>query len=235
MGNGINLTDPARAAPSLTYRQVQALSPCEEDFARVAALMGGEDKWGDTPITASQARELGVTFDDILWVATNRSLTDTDVDRRLLFWKADCAARVLHLFERECPADARPRTAIVANRAYARGEISAAAYAAARHEAWEAAAGDAAVRAAAVRAAAVSAASVRAAAVSAAARGAARAAAWATADATADAAADAAAAAGADDAAWDAEEAWQFDRLIARLSDPEPEDIALPELAQAGG
>lgn len=35
------------------------------------------------------------------------------------------------------------------------------------------------------------------------------------------------------DAAWDAEEQWQFDRLIAWLSDDEPADWQLPERASA--
>lgn len=36
---------------------------------------------------------------------------------------ADCAEAVLPLFERECPGDDRPRRAIEAARAWARGEI----------------------------------------------------------------------------------------------------------------
>ena len=51
---------------------------------------------------------------------------------------ADCAERVLPLFERERPHDDRPRKAIEAARAFARGEITAAAWAAARDAAWDA-------------------------------------------------------------------------------------------------
>src|SRR6478735_7455883 len=48
-------------------------------------------------------------------------------DRRLLAaWAADCAERVLPLFERHAPDDARPRDGIVRTRAFARGEIDAA-------------------------------------------------------------------------------------------------------------
>ena len=39
------------------------------------------------------------------------------------FWAADCAEHVLSLFERERPSDTRPREAIEAARAWARGEI----------------------------------------------------------------------------------------------------------------
>ncbi|TBT95222.1 putative immunity protein [Propioniciclava tarda] len=48
-------------------------------------------------------------------------------DRRVLSaWAADCAEHVLPLFEAEAPVDARPRTAIAAARAFARGTIGAA-------------------------------------------------------------------------------------------------------------
>ncbi|WP_370296654.1 putative immunity protein [Agromyces sp. LHK192] len=48
-------------------------------------------------------------------------------DRRLVAaWAADCAERVLHLFEAEAPADGRPRDAIARARAFARGELGAA-------------------------------------------------------------------------------------------------------------
>lgn len=45
-----------------------------------------------------------------------------DQDRRLLArWAAACAARTLRLFEAAAPADSRPRDALAALRAYARG------------------------------------------------------------------------------------------------------------------
>ncbi len=56
---------------------------------------------------------------------------------------ADCAGRVLPIFERERPGDDRPRKAIEAARAHARGDITldelAAAWDAARAAAWDAA------------------------------------------------------------------------------------------------
>ena len=51
------------------------------------------------------------------------SLTDDD-HHRLALWAADCAEHVLPLFERERPDDDRPRRAIEAGRAWARGERS---------------------------------------------------------------------------------------------------------------
>jgi Imm-5 like putative immunity protein len=51
------------------------------------------------------------------------SLTDSD-HRALALWAADCAAHVLHHFERACPGDDRPRRAIELGQAWARGEIT---------------------------------------------------------------------------------------------------------------
>ena len=51
--------------------------------------------------------------------------TLSEADRRLVAaWAADCAERVLGLFEAEAPADHRPRTAIARTRAFARGELN---------------------------------------------------------------------------------------------------------------
>ncbi|GAA4073332.1 hypothetical protein GCM10023065_29950 [Microbacterium laevaniformans] len=53
--------------------------------------------------------------------------TLSEPDRRLVAaWSADCAERVLPLFEREAPDDDRPRDAIARARAYARGELDSA-------------------------------------------------------------------------------------------------------------
>jgi Imm-5 like putative immunity protein len=48
-------------------------------------------------------------------------------DRRIVaVWAADCAERVLGLFEVEAPGDGRPRDAIARTRAFARGELDVA-------------------------------------------------------------------------------------------------------------
>lgn len=52
---------------------------------------------------------------------------------------ADCAERVLPIFEKTCPGDDRPRKAIEAARAFARGEINNAARKASAVAAWTAA------------------------------------------------------------------------------------------------
>jgi hypothetical protein len=53
--------------------------------------------------------------------------TLSEADRRIVAaWAADCAERVLALFEAEAPRDSRPRDAIIRARAFARGGLSAA-------------------------------------------------------------------------------------------------------------
>jgi immunity protein 5 of polymorphic toxin system len=54
-----------------------------------------------------------------------QSLSEYD-RREVAAWAADCAERVLVLFETEAPADGRPRDAIARARAFARGELDAA-------------------------------------------------------------------------------------------------------------
>jgi Imm-5 like putative immunity protein len=50
--------------------------------------------------------------------------TLSEADRRIVaVWAADCAERVLGLFETEAPRDSRPRDAIARLRAFARGEL----------------------------------------------------------------------------------------------------------------
>lgn len=57
-------------------------------------------------------------------VTIRRGGTLTDADHRLLaLWAATCAEHVLHLFETQVPRDPRPRHAIEATRAWARGEM----------------------------------------------------------------------------------------------------------------
>jgi hypothetical protein len=51
----------------------------------------------------------------------------SEADRRIVaVWAADCAERVLGLFEVEAPGDTRPRDAIARTRAFARGELGVA-------------------------------------------------------------------------------------------------------------
>jgi hypothetical protein len=62
---------------------------------------------------------------DPRFITLRRGGNLTDDDHHLLAtWAADCAERVLHLFEQERPEDDRPRRAIELGRAWARGEVS---------------------------------------------------------------------------------------------------------------
>ncbi len=129
-------------AIALSYDDVKALNPCSGSFGRVSRLLGGEKGWNGTKIDASAAKAAGCTFDDVVWAASALARNDTDVERRLRLWMADCAARVLHVYEKHETSDA-PRNAITASRQFARGEIDDAAWdaarAAARAAAWAAA------------------------------------------------------------------------------------------------
>jgi hypothetical protein len=149
-------------------------------------------------------------LDDVLWAMEH--VIDVG-DKILRLWAADCAAHVQHIWLAKYPNDRRPAEAIKASRQFARGEITAAAYAA---------------RAAAARAARDAAWAARDAAY--AARDAAWVAwsdaAWVAWSAAAYAARDTARAAytARDAAARDAEEKWQTERLIAYLKDEVTED-----------
>src|SRR5260370_41926059 len=54
-------------------------------------------------------------------MTTPRKVADAESAARV--YAADCAEHVLHLFERVYPNDRRPRAAIEATRAFARGDI----------------------------------------------------------------------------------------------------------------
>lgn len=147
-------------------------------------------------------------------------------ERTARLFAADCAERALTIFEREHPNDDRPRKAIEAARAYARGEIDDAARATAEAAAWDAARAAAwAAAESAARAAAKTAVEARA---EAAARAAAWTVAWTAAGGVARAAArsvtgaaawDAKKAAAWDDA-WAAERRWQTARLFQYIDEP---------------
>ncbi len=62
---------------------------------------------------------------DPRFTTVRRGGTLSDQDHQLLAgWAADCAEHVLPLFERERPDDPRPRQAVEAARAWARGDLA---------------------------------------------------------------------------------------------------------------
>ncbi len=61
---------------------------------------------------------------DPRFITVRRGGVLEDEQHRLLaLWAADCAAHVLHHFERVRPGDGRPRQAIIMARAWAGGEV----------------------------------------------------------------------------------------------------------------
>lgn len=118
------------AVPSLTLAQIKALSPCEQSWGRVSTALKAHGVKARQKITARDAADAGCKLDDLIWIASAVSRKDKDVERRLTLFLADCAAKVLHHFEREFPTDMRVRNCIIAQRQYARGAIDAAARAA---------------------------------------------------------------------------------------------------------
>lgn len=192
---------------------------------------------GDWDLIGETCRALGIDRDDeAAWLPAVRegyeaaleatAMTDVlyalgrEIDARTLrLFAADCAARVLSVFESHCPDDTRPRQAIIAIREMARGEWCE-------------------ERGAAARAAAIDA--VRAAPQEAA-KTAAWAAAWAVAGTApredawtaAKTAARIAAARAAESVAWDAvelaaEHRWQHRRLSQIIDGHSVRDVQLP-------
>ena len=112
----------------LTYHQLKALAPCRDKFDAVVATLGDAETWNGKSISANDAKAAGVSFDNVLWAAKRVAKKDQDVERKLRLFTADCAAHVLHIYEKSEGADTRPREAIEATRKFANGEIGAAAW-----------------------------------------------------------------------------------------------------------
>ena len=177
------------------------LEPCENGYhiCRPQDLV----RWLDEAIFEVEYKGIKVNDDDKCVVREARLVRKIETwnEKSARLFAADCAEKVLPIYEKEYPNEDAPRKAIQAARDYANGKITkeqlAVASDAARDAAWAAAW---AAASAAAWAAAWAAAS---AAASAAARDAAR------------AAASAAASAAAWDAAWD----WQTERLFKYLEE----------------
>lgn len=97
-----------------TLKDIRAASPCSDGWAKLLAHLGksrAEAKNDVTPLPVLTVLESN-GIDDALWVL------DSAVGNRMLcrLFAADCAERVLHVFERECPDNTRPREAINAAR-----------------------------------------------------------------------------------------------------------------------
>ncbi len=179
---------------SLTLAAIKKFDPCEDSFLRLAKILPKNRK-----ITAQQARYLGCTYDDIIWIASAVAQDDLEIKKRLIAYINDNAKAVLHIFEAAVPKDNRVRECIQATDDFLDGKISEETWSRDARAAW----------------AAWPARDARA--------GWAAWATWAAWDAWAAWAARAAWDAG------DAFHDWQFDRLIYWLSDKNPSPLPMPE------
>ena len=112
-----------------TLRKIREYSPCEDGYKKLCKSLGGVRKYGeDTPVKFSQIVESN-GLHDALWCL--RTICP-EHEREVRLYAADCAERVLHVFEKKYPKDKRPTEAIEAARKFANGEITQEELAAAR-------------------------------------------------------------------------------------------------------
>lgn len=119
-----------------TLNKIKSHGPCAEGWATLLAYLGkteaDDEPLGITTILDSNG------LNHAIWAL--RAVEGHDREIRL--YAADCAERVLPIFEAQYPGDGRPRKAIQATRDYAEGRIDAgeleAARAAAEAAAWAA-------------------------------------------------------------------------------------------------
>ena len=195
--------------PTTTFEKLNAAGACAERYKHLARELGGIKKYGrDTPITLLQILDSN-GMGDLFWALANAVETTPDLDRILRLFACDCAERALRL-ERDAGRELDPRSwaAVAVSRQFAVGEATAgelaAAGNAARDVAWNAAgyaAGNVArnvARNVAWNAAGYAAWNAAGSAVRNVAGNAARDVAWAV--------------------AWDAERAWQTERLRSAIN-----------------
>ena len=99
-------------APSLTWAQILALKPCDPAPIQ-RRLEAAFPDYDVRALTMADGAAAGVDIDDLIWLAARVD------ERKTRLFAADCAARVSHL-----APDPRSRAAIVAARAFARGQIT---------------------------------------------------------------------------------------------------------------
>ncbi len=117
--------------PTTTFARLHQHGACESGYRRLAKTLGGVPKYGrDKPIPLDVVLASN-GLEDTLWCL--RALLEPWEQEQLFI--ADLAEHVLPIFEEQFPNDARPRRAIEAMRAFARGEIDATTLKAARYNA----------------------------------------------------------------------------------------------------
>ena len=126
-----------------TGNLAKAADACRDDFEKIRAALGGTSYGMDTPVPLARVLEIA-GLDAALWaLRCVPPEQEAERDRIARLFACDAAETELHLFERECPGDRRPREAIAVARRFAIGNASnserAAAWAAAGDAAWAAA------------------------------------------------------------------------------------------------
>ena len=119
-----------------TFNLLRDKSACESGYRKLAKHLGGINTYGaDTPINLLTILESN-GIDDAIWCLR---ATEQNCDRVARLMAADFAESVLHIYEKKCPNDNRPRLAIKAARDFANGLIDDSAMAAAMAAARDAA------------------------------------------------------------------------------------------------
>ena len=114
-----------------TLNSLKRAGACQGRYYHLVKALGGVRFDPDAEINLLTILDTNGVY-DCLW-ALCATAENCDMVSRLM--AADFAESVLHIFEKECPEDKRPRQAIEASRKYARGEIGSAAGDAARYAA----------------------------------------------------------------------------------------------------
>jgi len=106
-----------------TLNRLKDAHACTARYEHLLRCLGGPSVDHDAPINLLTIMEHNGA-EDCLWALC---ATEQDCETVARFIAADCAELALPIYEREYPGDTRPRQAIEAARAFARGEIDAAA------------------------------------------------------------------------------------------------------------
>jgi hypothetical protein len=106
-----------------TFALCRKARACEPGYKQLAKNLGGIRRYGKEKHIPLAAVIESNGLDDALWVLQH-ARAGKDAERIAYLFAADCAARVLKIFEREYPNDSRPREAIMTARQFARGQAT---------------------------------------------------------------------------------------------------------------
>lgn len=111
-------TQPTKTALHITLASLRQRGACKSGYNTLAAHLGAD--WpDDKPINLLSCLDSN-PVEDVIW-ALRATLENSDYAARMI--AADCAESVLHIYESAYANDRRPRDAVEAARAFARGEI----------------------------------------------------------------------------------------------------------------